>query len=214
MKIPLKIGAIIAAAGKSERMGKPKLLLPLGHQPLFTYVCKLASQLGLNPITLIVGEHAEEMRQSVTNIKNISIVLNPYFNKGMATSLKLGVETMENKVDAVLIFLADQPFIPKLVVDSLIRSYQQNQGMLIIRPSFQGKPGHPVLFSSLLFPAFHELQGDEGAKRIIQKYHKQLQIIPFHHPFWGYDIDTPEDYQKMQQYVAKNTASLQFERNF
>lgn len=196
-----KIGAIILAAGQSRRMGIPKVLLRLNGKPLFLYACELAIDHSLHPIVVIGGKYSDLIQNEVKQYENIITVHNPDYEKGMSTSLRLGVDILTEKVDATLIFLADQPLIPKLVVQSVLTCYSKhkNAGVLIVRPSFNGKDGHPVLFSSKLFPQFSSIQGDEGGKQIVKKFKKQTAVIPFYNSYIGLDIDTPADYRKVKE---------------
>ena len=110
---------------------------------------------------------------------------------------------MERKVDAAIIFLADQPFIAHLAVQSLIDTYERERenGILIVRPSYQGVLGHPLLIDEYIFKAFHSITGDIGGKHILKKYRQQTRVISFENPTWGKDIDTPEDFLEMRRYL-------------
>lgn len=199
------IGAIILAAGKSMRMGEPKLLLPLNQKPVFLFACEVALRLSLSPILLICGTYYESMKKHVECFPEITVLNNPNNARGMSTSLKLGIETLKHKVDAALIFLADQPLIPAHVIYALINCYEANKksGTLIVRPTYQGRVGHPVLISANIFHDFTDLRGDGGGKNIILKYKSNTELIDFNNVYWGKDIDTPEDYRKIKSYLSK-----------
>ncbi len=190
-----RVGAIILAAGMSTRMGVPKFLLPIQSQPMIHYPIKLALQYKLNPILIIAGRHLNEIKEATSFFPGITYVHNEHYQTGMASSLKKGIEGMQGKVDAAMIFLADQPFIPGFVVKSMLEAYMD--GSLIIRPCFAGQDSHPVLFDASLFPLFAKLQGDEGGRRIINHQPSSgVKRLFFEDSEAGLDIDTPEDYQK------------------
>lgn len=110
------IGAIILAAGMSMRMGRPKLLLPLNGKPLFRYSLETAHRQQLHPILFLGGEHIEVFQTGAVDLQDIEFIRNPNYKSGMSSSLKLGIERIKNRAEAALIFLADQPFVPDLVV--------------------------------------------------------------------------------------------------
>ncbi|MEH7255054.1 nucleotidyltransferase family protein [Neobacillus niacini] len=193
-----KIGAIILAAGLSKRMGQPKLLLPLKGKPLFRYPLELAIRNQLHPICLIGGQHINSFQAESIDIQNVEYIRNPNYEKGMSTSLKMGIHHLKDDTDAVFIFLADQPFVPDLVIQSMIEQY--SKGIRIVRPEYQGNLGHPILIDKSLYKEFQVLEGDQGGKEILKKYKNQTRILPFEDPFWGMDIDTFEDYQTGKQY--------------
>ncbi|MDR6997594.1 nucleotidyltransferase family protein [Neobacillus niacini] len=198
-----KIGAIILAAGMSSRMGEPKLLLLLKEKPLFRYSVELAIRLQLDPIVLIGGEYMDVFQSLTAEIDGIEFIKNKDYMDGMSSSLKLGIEKIKNRVDAVVIFLADQPFVPDFVVQSLIQDYkmERQKGIHIIRPQYNVNLGHPILIDRSLFSEFLNLEGDQGGKEIIKKYKAKTKIRVFEPSFWGMDIDTAEDYKKANTIV-------------
>lgn len=190
-----KIGAIILAAGLSKRMGQPKLLLPLKGKPLFRYPLEQAIRNQLQPICLIAGQHMREFQTESLDLLNVEYIYNTNYEKGMSSSLKIGIENIKYRTDATFIFLADQPFVPDLVIRSMIEQYGKDTR--IVRPQYQGNFGHPILIDNTLYDEFLNLEGDQGGKKIINKYKEETKILSFNHTFWGMDIDTPEDYQKL-----------------
>ncbi|MDQ6596597.1 nucleotidyltransferase family protein [Bacillus salipaludis] len=197
-----KIGAIILAAGMSKRMGEPKLLLSIQGKPLFRYVLGPVVESSLEPIILVAGKYIEEINQHTVDYPEIKIIFNQNYAAGMSTSLKLGIQSIKEHVDAVMIFLADQPLVSSTVIQSLMEKYEANrkEGIRIVRPEYQGKLGHPVLMDAELFNEFHTIEGDSGGQSIIKKYKHVMKIVSFDNPMWGVDVDTPEDLMKMKQY--------------
>lgn len=197
-----KIGAIILAAGMSKRMGMPKLLLPLNGEPLISYSISLALKQKLNPIVVIAGQYIKEI-EKVIDCDFVTYLYNPDYQSGMASSLKLGIEAVSSQVEAAMIFLGDQPFVPDQVVHTLLTEYERNKekGIHIVRPRYVGELGHPILFDTRLFEHFTKIEGDEGGRSIIVNHKEQLKIIDFSECLWGMDVDTPEDYKRVVKYI-------------
>ncbi|MFB7641516.1 nucleotidyltransferase family protein [Peribacillus butanolivorans] len=198
----VKVGAVILAAGMSTRMGKPKLLLPLNGQPLFKYALKATVDVSLQPIVLIAGHYIEEIRHYTHDLEGIEIIYNQNYANGMASSLKLGIQAVKKDVDAVMVFLADQPLVSKSIVQILIDHYKahKHEGIRIVRSKYKEDLGHPILFDAELFNEFDSIDGDQGGKEIIKKYTQLTKVISFDNQMWGMDVDTPEDYLKMKKY--------------
>jgi molybdenum cofactor cytidylyltransferase len=199
-----KIGAVILAAGMSRRMGVPKLLLDFRGKPLFLYSVECAIHSQMNPILIVAGEHVQLLQEHSKDLP-VEIARNPDYTEGMATSLKLGIEAMDGRVDALMVFLADQPFVPPLLIKQLIHTYTvcRSNGIRIVRPQYSGLPGHPVLIDAELFTEFSDLQGDEGGRSIIKRHAEKLKVIPAENPLWGADIDTPDDLKKIETYFPQ-----------
>ena len=197
------IGAVILAAGMSRRMGKPKLLLPLNGKTVICHTLENVTKTHFSTIRLITGQYDAEIREQLNKYPSIEVIYNPDFAKGMSTSLKCGIRQMDGTVDAAIIFLADQPFVSNIVVQSLIKAYlsgNRNEA-LIVRPNYQGDVGHPVLIDKSVFQEFYTITGDIGGKHILKKFKNQTKIVYFKHRYWGKDIDTPEDLIEIRKYL-------------
>ena len=192
-----KVGAVILAAGMSKRMGEPKIFVDFHGKPLFLHSVECALHSDLSPILIVGGEHTVAIREHTKELP-IKIIDNPNYQDGIATSLKLGIEAMKHQVDAVMVFLADQPFLPPMLIERLLQYYQMNQekGIRIVRPRYSGVPGHPVLIDAEIFSEFFHLMGDEGGRSIIKKHQQELMVVDVENPIWGVDLDTPDDVKK------------------
>jgi len=195
----MKVGAIILAAGMSKRMGAAKPFLELHGKPLFRYAVERAVESSLHPVLLITGEHSARMRQLTSDLPQVDVVDNPDYQTGMASSLRAGIAAITGHVDAVLVFLADQPLVPDAVVQGLIDTYRKrcDEGVRIVRPLYAGDAGHPVLFAASLFDELAHVTGDQGGKEVVSKYKQQMVVVPFERAEWGLDVDTPEEYQAL-----------------
>lgn len=195
-----KIGAIILAAGLSRRMGKPKLFLPFLNTPLIHYPVALAVGQKFDPIIVVGGMYIQQLQMELNEYsKRISIVYNSNYEKGMSSSLKAGIDSLNEEVDATFIFLGDQPFVSEDVVEKLIQVYEENKdkGAKIVRPRYSSKVGHPILFDKSLFSEFKSLSGDEGGKSIIKANEDKVIYVDFENVKLNLDIDTPQDYEAL-----------------
>ena len=191
-----KIGAIILAAGQSVRMGNPKLFLPYLNVPLIHYPVSLAVEMKLSPIIVVGGKYNQRLESVLGEFSDrITNIYNPEYETGMSSSLKAGINALEEVLDGVIIFLGDQPFVSAEVVQKLIREFKQSKNSKIVRPRYQMQPGHPILFDKSLFSKFQALSGDEGVKSIIKVNQDKLIYIDFENPKLNLDIDTPQDYK-------------------
>ncbi len=197
------IGAIILAAGMSKRMGEPKLFLYLRKKPIFRYSVDIAVSSHLKPIVVVGGEHIHQLETHLQGIPDVEIRRNADYKSGMASSVKMGIQAVTGRTEAVLIFLADQPFVPKSVIEMLVDTYesQRSKGIRIVRPEYAGAPGHPILFDAEFYHEFQGIQGDEGGRSIIQRHKSCVKFVPFEEALWGVDIDTPEDFRRVKEWV-------------
>ncbi|MFD6207719.1 MULTISPECIES: NTP transferase domain-containing protein [unclassified Peribacillus] len=194
----IRISAVILASGMSKRMGTTKQLLMFQGVPLLEYTIRKLLFFPFIKIYAIIGHNSNEI-MNLIDIKDqrFEWIFNNMYQEGQSAALQKAIRTIED-VDGMMVFLADQP----LILDETIRQVfneaatrmKKQEPKCVVQPSFSGKKGHPVFFSSTLFPFFKMLQGDEGGKRIIN-HSRNHHIIPVGDPGILFDIDTPEDYQ-------------------
>jgi molybdenum cofactor cytidylyltransferase len=194
------IGAVILAAGQAKRFGTLKQFSLLADKPLFLYPVELTVSLKLKSIILVGNTKTDKMADYIQDV-NINYITNEEADKGMSTSLKKGMSAVPDDIRAILLFLGDQPFIPKEVVDKMVSIYEEqyHSGIRIVRPSYSGQMGHPVLFDRAIFPFLMKIKGDKGAKDILELFAPQLETIDFSEGKWNMDIDTPIDYENAKR---------------
>lgn len=174
----MKFSAIILAAGQSKRFGPAnKLLSPYRGTRLIDHCINTVLASNFEDRILVSGHECLKIEPIVKNLP-IRTVHNQNFANGMGASLAVGVQALKADCDAFMVFLADMPEIPPSLVGELQSAYIKNAGRhSIIRPTYKGQPGHPVLFSSENISELADLKGDQGAGRFIsQRPDKTLDL--------------------------------------
>ncbi|CZR08892.1 nucleotidyltransferase family protein [Trichococcus ilyis] len=182
---------VILAAGKSSRMaGKSKMTLDLaGRTVIQRSIASL--QPFCSRIIVVTGFHAEAVRESAGHSAQAVFVHNPDCEKGMFSSLRLGLRHTEG--ERVLILPGDCPFIAYEVPEKLLAAKGD-----IVLPAYRGKRGHPVLLSR---PVIESLLADEECQSLREYIQaNEAEIIAVDRPEILWDIDTPEDYAKAVDY--------------
>lgn len=188
------IAAIILAAGGASRMGQPKLLLPWKGQPLIRHAVEVALEAGLGPVIVVTGSNVSEIAAALAGT-DVQLVYNPDWSKGQSTSVKQGVNSLPEQTRAVVFLLGDQPFVSVDLLQALVTRYLETSPK-ILAPFVNGKRSNPVIFDRSVFPLFQQLEGDKGARSLFEQY--PPAAIPWTDERILLDIDTPEDYQNLQ----------------
>ena len=191
-----EVGLIILAAGKANRMGKPKQLLAYQGNSLISHVVKIGLNSVCKSVVVVLGAYIEKIKAEIDKLP-VQIVENPHWQTGMASSIRAGIAAIKqsnSNLDAVIIALADQPLISEAVFNRLIQSYQEKEN-IIIASSYDDIVGVPALFNRALFAELMQLEGDRGAKALMRKYQDEVLAIDI--PEAAIDIDTPDDYEKL-----------------
>jgi molybdenum cofactor cytidylyltransferase len=190
-------GIIILAAGSSSRMGKPKQQLVYKEQTLLQRAIQVAAGITEHKTIVVLGAGNETILPDVDS-KIVDIVINPDWDQGMASSVKSGItalQTLYPQIQSALLMLCDQPFVTTELLQQLIETGGGDEKS-IVASTYQDTVGVPVLFGKAWFNELLDLQGQEGAKVMLTKYKTNVITIPFH--LGNIDIDTPEDYQRLQ----------------
>jgi molybdenum cofactor cytidylyltransferase len=186
------ISGIILAAGKSERLGRPKQLALLGGEPVLRHVIRQALRSCLNEVIVVLGHEAERIASAVGEMGQRTII-NLNYAAGQSTSLRAGLNAIDPRAGAVIVLLGDQPRVDPALIDRLIERFQAT-GARIVRPVYAGCPGNPVLFARSLFPELMAVTGDEGARSLIQRLRHEVALVPVDGPP-PRDLDTEDDYR-------------------
>lgn len=189
------IVAVILSAGESSRMGKPKALLPLGSDTFVEKIVDAFKKTEVEKILLVLGRHVEEIRPKIAQLP-VQIVVNADYKRGQLSSLQTAIRALEGEdVEAILVHLVDHPFVNPGLVDQMIQSFRASSPLIVV-PRYQGRRGHPVLFSRELFPELLEASLEVGAKEVVHAHHAETLEIDTMDEGITIDIDTPEEYRR------------------
>jgi molybdenum cofactor cytidylyltransferase len=187
----LQVHAIVLAAGRSSRMGGPnKLLAEFAGEPLVRRTVRRVMASRSAGVTVVVGHQAEKLRQAVAGT-GVQFAENPDFAAGLSTSLKAGIAAVPPSAAGVLIALGDMPAIATADLDRLIAAFAQSGGRSIVRATHNGKRGNPVILPRALFPEIAQLQGDTGARHIVESSGGDVVDVEIGAAA-SVDVDTPE----------------------
>lgn len=195
-----RLGALLLAAGQSRRMGaESKLLLPFPERPMVAVTAERLRAAGIfDPIFIVTGHRSAEVRAAVdaSDAGPVQFIPAPDYADGLSRSLIAGVkEALRLPLDGLLIALADMPLIDAEDLRALADAFAPDQGRSIIVPTVDGQRGNPTLWARSLLPEMLSLDGDQGAKRLMQRFANQVAEVPRTNPGLLVDLDTPEAYR-------------------
>ncbi len=189
-----KISAILLGAGESKRMGANKLLLPWGKKTVLTHCADALIQSRVKEVIVVLGDRTKILKNQLRRRK-VKVVMNPYYRKGMSTSIRKGIRTIDPNSHGILIALGDMPFLGSRTINSLIRTFCQGKGTIVV-PSFRGRKGHPVIFHRKHEKELLQLKEDVGGKSIIESHPGEVRLVQIRSEGVIKDIDTWKDYKK------------------
>lgn len=188
---PLSVAALVLAAGRASRMkGSHKLLAAFDGEALVRRSTEAALEARPARVLVVTGHRAEEIEVELAGLK-IDIVRNPDHAQGMSTSLRAGVSSLEPDCDGVVVMLADMPHVTGADVRRLLDAFAAAGGHAIVRAVSGGKRGNPVVLPRATFAAVLQLEGDVGARHIVES--AGLDVVDVEIGEAAHvDVDTPE----------------------
>jgi len=206
--------AVVPAAGNSLRMGQPKLLLPVGGQPLIWHTLTAWVRSNVSRIVVVVRPDDEALANCLREFEvqgstfkaagRLDVVIPPSPPPDMKASLQSALTHIQQQYspigeDAFLVAPADMPSLSTLIINRLLR-WHSGDNAVILAPTIAGRRGHPVLLPWPMASEVFALQSDEGLNAIIDR--QQITFLPCddltnaaESPFA--DIDTPDEYQQL-----------------
>ena len=161
------ISSILLAAGQSKRMnGENKLTKEIQGIPLIKHSVKNILFSSIDELIVVLGYQKEVIEKLIDKHEKIKFVFNKDFESGMASSIKTGLNHLSNNSEAFFICLGDMPMINQDVYNQLIKSRNNKE---IIVPTFKGQQGNPILFSKSMKSIIISIEGDIGAKKILEQ---------------------------------------------
>lgn len=192
---PSKVAAVILAAGRSQRMGRPKLTLPWGNSTVIGTIVDTLHEAAIEPLIVVTGAaHVEVAR--VLDRRGVQLVYNPRFEEDqMLLSLQAGMAALPIHTQAMLVCLGDQPQMQVQVIEQVILAYQAYQAKLVV-PSYQMHRGHPWLIDRSLWAELSTLDPATTMREFLNTHADEIHYVTLDQASILQDLDTPDDYQK------------------
>jgi molybdenum cofactor cytidylyltransferase len=196
------IPGVILAAGRSERMGRPKALLPCGPGgDTFVHRLALALREGGVEEVLVVGRRDDEgLRAEVEALPvPARYVENPRADEGQLSSLLAGLSAADRPgIGALLMTPVDAPLIMSGTVAALIAEFLATHAP-IVRAVHRGRHGHPVIFAREMFQALRHANPALGARGVVRTHTDRVVDLEVNDPGVLGDVDTPGDYDELRR---------------
>jgi len=196
------ISAVILAAGESKRMGSPKLLMTWNDKTIIEETVDNYTGSAVNETIVVIGNKAQEI-EKVLGERDVILVTNPRYTKGMSSSIITGVEFVNANARGIMLALADQPEVTSKTINKLIGTFSRLDKGIIV-PVYDGERGNPVIFDTKYKKELLALKGDKGGRDIVNLHPEDVSEVLADESVKA-DIDTPEDYKNQREKLDKST---------
>jgi molybdenum cofactor cytidylyltransferase len=187
-----RIVGIVLAAGRSRRMGQPKALLRLGERSFVRAAAETLSDGGCADVVVVV---ASEDVEAEAHSAGARVAWNDDLDAEQVDSLRCGLDAADGVTSAAVALPVDHPLVRPDTVTALLEAHRTNPSA-IVRPVYEGKPGHPTLFPRALWPALLDPSLPDGARSVVEDPATPVVDVPVDDAGVLADIDTPEAYDR------------------
>lgn len=194
-----EFATIVLAAGRSQRMGlRNKLLMEIAGKPLLAHTLETVASLTLADFIVVTG-HEHQQIADLTGGYPARVVFNTAYRDGLGASIACGADALCTRVSGVFIHLGDVPFVSASTFQALAHALvlDRDGKYQVFAPEFAGRRGHPILFRPELLPKLRELNGDEGARRLIGA--AICQNVRVQDPYITRDFDNEAEFAALQR---------------
>jgi molybdenum cofactor cytidylyltransferase len=190
------IGAIILAAGRSTRMGHPKLLLPHGEKTVIQHLVHEVSGAQIAPIIVVGGHKAHAIKENLADVNTSpQFVTNKKYDQGMLSSIRCGLRALPEETEAAMVILGDQLSLSTSLVRELAHFFTSSATDIAIA-SHDGRRGHPIIFSEKYFKEVLSQFDDTGLRGLLQAHPDDIATYLTNDPGVLIDVDTPQQYNE------------------
>jgi molybdenum cofactor cytidylyltransferase len=195
----LRTAAVVLAAGKSQRMGRNKLLLEFSGRKVIDRLLDALDSSMVDEIYVVLGHRPEQLTARVGAYRAIPVI-NPDYKDGMTVSFKAGLGRVQG--DAAFLVLGDQVGLDPVLLGRMVDALRSDPHALIVSPVHEGRRGHPVLFRRALFPEILGLGLDKTLRDVVDGHEEAHRLVEG--DLWcTLDMDTPEDYERIRRLIEE-----------
>jgi molybdenum cofactor cytidylyltransferase len=171
------LAAVILSAGASSRMGRPKALLPYREGTFLEHLIEVTRHPRIGVTRVVLGAGAEVIR-AIAKLDPSVVVINPEWEQGQLSSMNAGLRSLVGiDADGIVLCPVDHPLVSARLVSDLVERFYEGKKAIVL-PTFNGRRGHPVIFSNQLFGELLAAPPDKGARAVVWAHAEEILEVP------------------------------------
>ena len=191
------LAAVILSGGASSRMGSPKALLPYQGRPFLEHLLEVTSHRNIRVRRVVLGAHAEPIAKAI-QLKADEIVINEDWEKGQLSSIQAALRSLPPETDGILLCLIDHPLVSSTLIQDLIEQFYKTKNPIVL-PVYEGRRGHPVIFSASLYDQLLRAPLETGARAVVWAHSGEITEVPTNEEGCVLNLNDPDTINKAIQ---------------
>ena len=184
------LAAVILSGGTSSRMGSPKALLPYQGRPFLEHLLEITARPEIGARKVVLGADADSIAK-VIPLKAHEMVINSNWEKGQLSSIQAAVRKLPAGTDGMMVCLIDHPLISSALVGELIAQFYKSKKPIVL-PVYEGRRGHPVIFSASLYDELLRAPLETGARAVVWAHADEVNEVPTNEEGCVLNLNDPE----------------------
>jgi molybdenum cofactor cytidylyltransferase len=170
------LAAVILSGGASSRMGSPKALLPYQGRPFLEHLLEITIHPEIGVRRVVLGAEAESIAKAIP-LKANEMIINSQWRRGQLSSIQAAVRKLPAGTEGMLLLLIDHPLVSSALVGELIAQFYKSKKPIAL-PLYEGRRGHPVIFSASLYPELLRAPLETGARAVVWAHAHEVEEVP------------------------------------
>ena len=196
----MKVAGLVLAAGSATRMGRNKLLLPLGGESLVRRAARAADEAGLDPVLVVLGHEAERVREALAGLR-CEVVLNARHALGQSTLLDAGVAAIPAEADAAVVLLADMPFVDAAMIRAVVARHRA-AGAPVVASRYGRVQAPPILYARAMFAELRGGEGEGRGREVVRRHAGEAAFVDWPASALE-DVDEAADLERARQRLGE-----------
>jgi len=184
------LAAVILSGGASSRMGSPKALLPYQGRPFLEHLLEVTAHRQIGVRRVVLGADAQPIGDAV-QLKPDEVVINSEWKKGQLSSIQAALRSLPPGTDGILLCLIDHPLISSALVQDLIEQFYKTKSSIVL-PVYEGRRGHPVIFSATLYDELLRAPLETGARAVVWAHKGEIEELRTNEEGCVLNLNDPE----------------------
>ena len=184
------LAAVILSGGASSRMGSPKALLPYQGRPFLEHLLEITTHPEIGVRRVVLGADAESIAKAI-RLKANEMIINSQWERGQLSSIQAAVRKLPAGTDGMLLLLIDHPLVSSALVGELISQFYKSKKPIVL-PVYEGRRGHPVIFSASLYAELLRAPLETGARAVVWAHAAEVEEVPTNEEGCVLNLNDPE----------------------